>query len=424
MNRGQADAGVMAAPRAPRPVCPSCRRPSSQCLCAGLTPLPSSTKVLILQHPRERDVPLGTARLARLGLQNAILRTDLDFSRDPVVRACLAAGNAWLLFPGEHALDVENASFASPITLVVLDGTWWQASKLLKLNPELAALPRLRLTPPRPSPYGEIRREPAHHCVATIEAIAHVLGYLENDHDRWRGLVRPLASLVERQLHFARVVRAGRHHRPSAPRPPRDPIPAELRLRVADLVCVHGEANAWPHLHPERTPPETVHWLAQRLATGETFEAVLAPRGRLAPSTCRHIRLAQEALTNGEAWASFVTRFSAFLRPTDLLLGWGHFPLATLAADGLTLANDCQDLRPIAGGLLGRRTGTIEECVQRLGLTPLPAWGAGRGGERLACLCAAVEEMTRSPLGLRPARRPAPDQPGRGAAVAKASELP
>jgi hypothetical protein len=333
--------------------------------------------------------------LARLGLQNAILRTDLDFGRDPVVRDCLSGGNAWLLFPGEHAVDVETASFASPITLIVLDGTWWQASKLLKLNPDLAALPRLRLTPPRPSLYGEIRREPARHCVATIEAIAHVLGYLERDHDRWGKLLRPLAGMVERQRHFATVVRAGRHRRRGAPRPPRDPIPSVLSSRLMDLVCVHGEANAWPHTHPERTPPETVHWLAKRLDTGEIFEAVLAPRGRLAPSTCRHIKLAQETLMQGETWASFVIRFRSFLRPTDLLLGWGRFPLDTLAADGLPLENDRQDVRPVASKVLGRRTGTIEECVHRLDIAAPTPLGAGRGGERLACLCAAVEKLTR-----------------------------
>ncbi len=112
-------------------MCGRCRRPTSECFCKDLQPIATATRVLILQHPRERDVPIGTARLAPLGLQNSILRVDLDFSEDPVVRAHLAAGNAYLLFPGDDAIDVETAAFPSPITLVVLDGTWNQASKLL-----------------------------------------------------------------------------------------------------------------------------------------------------------------------------------------------------------------------------------------------------------------------------------------------------
>lgn len=338
--------------------------------------------------------------MARIGLENAVLRTDVDFSQDPVVRACLAGGNAWLLFPDESAVDVETTNFSSPITLVVLDGTWWQASKLLKCNPVLAGLPRLRLTPSGPSLYGEIRREPAEHCVATLEAIAHVLGHLEHDPERFRQLLRPLANMVERQRHFATVVKAERHRR-SKPRPARDRVPRPLRERMADLVCVHGEANAWPHLHPERSPAETVHWLAKRVATGETFEAVIAPRGRLAPSTCRHIKLAPEVLAGGETWTSFTSRFRAFLRPTDLLLPWGHFPLDTLAADGLVLENSRLDMRPVAGNVMRRRTGTVEECLHAMahatGLPLPPPAGAGRGGERLAALCAVVEAVCALP---------------------------
>jgi DTW domain-containing protein YfiP len=387
-----------AAEREPRPVCPKCRRPTSHCFCTDLQPIATSTRVLILQHPRERDVPIGTARLARVGLQNAILRTDVDFSQDPVVRACLAEGNAYLLFPGDDAIDVEITSFPSPITLVVVDGTWWQASKLLKSNPMLAALPRLRLTPSRPSRYGEIRREPAEHCVATIEAIAHVLGHLEKDPERFARLLQPFVSMVERQLYFATTVKTNRHRRDKPLRPPRDPIPAPLRQQPANLICVHGEANAWSHVHPDRRPPETVHWLAKRLATGEVFEAVIAPRGRLAPSTCRHIKLAPEVLESGEGWDAFAERFRRFLRPADVLLSWGHVPLATLAADGLRLENQRLDVRPVVGNVLRHHTGTVEESVGHLGLTAPPPWTSGRGGERLASLCTVVEKLCAWPL--------------------------
>jgi hypothetical protein len=158
-------------------------------------------------------------------------------------------------------------------------------------------------------------------------------------------------------------------------------------------VCIHGEANAWPHLHPDRTPPEIVHWLAQRLSTGETFEAVIAPRGRLAPSTCRHIRLPSDVLSAGEAWSAFVERFMAFLRPDDVLAGWGHFPLVTLANDGLHLPQAHVDVRPIVGNVLRRRTGTVEECVVNLGLAPPSPVAQGRGGTRLAGLCAVVGRL-------------------------------
>jgi DTW domain-containing protein YfiP len=363
------------------------------CFCADLVPIATRTRLLILQHPRERDVGIGTARLARLGLAGAVLRTDVDFSGDPVVRELLAAGNAYVLYPGKDAIDVTTTRFASPITLVVLDGTWWQADKLLKANPALAALPRLALAPPGPSVYGQIRREPAEHCVATLEAIAHVLGHLEGDADRFAPLLRPLERMVQSQLRFATEVAANRHHRHFSRRPPRDPIPALLRTRAADVVCVHGEANAWPCRHPERTPPEIVHWLARRLASDESFESVIAPRGRLAPSTCHHIRLPAEVIAGGETWATFAARFRAFLRPRDVLVSWGSFPLATLAHDGWQLAHAHLDVRPIAAAALRRRTGTVEECLTALDLPARAPWARGRGGSRLASLCAVVERL-------------------------------
>ena len=305
-------------------MCERCRRPRSVCFCADIVPIATQTRVLILQHPRERDVGINTARLARLGLAGAALRIDVDFREDPVVREVLAAGNAFVLFPGPEAIDVETASFPSPITLVVLDGTWWQAQKLLKANPALAALPRLRMTPEVPSVYGQIRREPADHCVATLEAIAHVLGHLEGDPARFAKLLCSLGEMVKRQLHFATEIADHRHRRSPVRRERRDAVPAILRERAADIVCVHGEANAWPRLHPGRTRPEIVHWLARRMASGDMFESVIVPRGRLAPSTCHHIGIFPEALAAGESWDVFTARLQAFLRPSDVVVVWGR----------------------------------------------------------------------------------------------------
>ncbi len=128
--------------------------------------LPSRTRVLILQHPDEVGHALNTARLAALGLENAELRVgevfaDLHF--DPAYRACL-------LFPGEMAQPlplVTPDADERPLLLVVPDGTWRKARKLLHLNPALAALPRcLPAAGPElalPSAQGAGRRRAGHH---------------------------------------------------------------------------------------------------------------------------------------------------------------------------------------------------------------------------------------------------------------------
>jgi DTW domain-containing protein YfiP len=367
-----------------------------------VTPLRTRTRVLILQHPRERHVPINTARLARLSLPDAILRRAVDFETDPVVTEALAGRDGgpppYLLFPGPNALDLATARPPGPITLVVLDGTWWQAGKLLRRNPRLAALPQLRLAPAAPSRY-RIRREPHDHCVATIEAIALALRALEADLDdrAVAALLAPFDAMVEHQLSFRARVQDARHLRaalargPRAPRRPRLPGLEALRAAGDRLVVVHGEANAWPMRVPGHPPPEIVQWLAWRPATGETFEAVVRPRAALAPSAPLQLGLDAGALAAGEPWASFRERWQAFARQDDVLCAWGHFPTTTLAREDVLVPEARVDARVVANALFGERHGSAEGCARRLEesgrVEPSRApQAAGRGGVRMEAL--------------------------------------
>lgn len=193
-----------------RVVCPRCRRPPVVCYCAHVSLLPTRTRVLLLQHTRERRVGVATARMAHLSLPNSVLRVGVDFSGDRVVRAALAeVPRPHLLFPGPGARDVAEVDRASVSTLVLLDGTWWHARKLLKLNPGLATLPRLAFAPYQPSDY-RIRRQPAPFCVSTIEALAHVLEVLEPG-GGFAKLLDPFRAMVELQERFEAEVQAHRH---------------------------------------------------------------------------------------------------------------------------------------------------------------------------------------------------------------------
>lgn len=382
-----------------RAICGRCRRPASVCYCAHLVSLETRTRVLLLQHPRERRTPIGTARLAHLCLPGSQLHVGVDFEDDLSVRRALAEAEAagrpaHLLFPGPRAVDLAVAKPAGPITLVVVDGTWWQARKLLKRNARLAELPQLRFTPAAPSRY-RIRREPAEDYVATVEALAHVLGALEGDPQRFAGLLRPFEAMIDMQLHYATHVRGARRRHAAfregrAERPGGPPL---LRQRPDDVVCVHGEANAWPARRPGGHPSEIVHWLARRVTTGETFEAVIAPRRPLAPAIPGYIRVSSERLSQGETWDAFRARWAAFARDTDVLCGWGRYPLDVLESEGLRLPAARFDTRPAVGVYFGTRSGAVEDCTARLGLTPPAALGLGRGGTRLAALTAIIERL-------------------------------
>src|SRR4051812_24576932 len=60
--------------------CPTCGKPPDLCVCAGIEPIDNRIGLLILQHPQEQDVVLGTARLTVAHLRNAVLRVGLSWS--------------------------------------------------------------------------------------------------------------------------------------------------------------------------------------------------------------------------------------------------------------------------------------------------------------------------------------------------------
>jgi len=120
-------------------MCLRCRRPARVCYCAALPHLPTRTRVVILQHPRERDMPIGTARMASLCLPSAELHVGVRWSEHPALAAALAdpARPPILLYPGAGARDVLREPPPGPVTLVVVDGTWSQARTVVRDNPIL-----------------------------------------------------------------------------------------------------------------------------------------------------------------------------------------------------------------------------------------------------------------------------------------------
>ncbi|XP_022716918.1 uncharacterized protein LOC111275687 [Durio zibethinus] len=70
-------------PKPKRPTCPSCSKPTRVCLCYRIRTwnLDNSVSVTILQHSSERNHPLNSTRIAKLGLKNLNVVTvfEVDF---------------------------------------------------------------------------------------------------------------------------------------------------------------------------------------------------------------------------------------------------------------------------------------------------------------------------------------------------------
>lgn len=369
-----------------RPTCERCGRPEVGCWCRDLPQVQTRTRVVFVQHPREERMAVGTARMAHLCLPNSTLFVG-ETAEDPGLVAAFSDPERppVLLFPAPGAPDILIDPPRGPVTLVVVDGTWSQAGKLVRRNPRLAALPRYAFRPPAASAY-RIRREPRPDCVSTIEALAYVLGVLEGDPEGMRVLLEPFRRMVEFQIGCIERDRRPRQRIRAEGAPPRfDPV-APLALHRDDLVCVAAEATATP------AGSQPIHWVAVRLANGERFEAVIAPRGPLAPTTARHSGIPEAVVRAGEDLDGFLVRWRAFLRPSDVLCTWGrHAPgLLDGRADALPALRI--DARQIAREVHRGRIGPLDAWCAGQGVEVVPL-GRGRAGARLGMLAAAVRQL-------------------------------
>jgi hypothetical protein len=343
---------------------------------------------VVLQHPREEHTAIGTARMACLALAGSQIHVGACFDEDPSVLALLSDPErpAILLFPSPGARPASDFQ-ADRTTLVVVDGTWAHAKKMIRVNRCLDALPRVAFQPATPSEY-RIRKEPHDSFVSTIEAISIVLGELEGDPERYSALRTPFRAMIDRQIDFEKTLAVSRHHRKRTATAPR--LPASLRERSGDLVVIAGEANAWPYKSGARHPDELVQLVAHRVGTGEVFSGILAPREPLCPATPTHTQLAESVLLAGEPVAPFLERWNAFVRPTDILCSWGMYTPRLLREMGGAPGGAVIDIRQASAHYLRSKVSAVDVLAERLGVAIGPALAPGRGGLRQAQLAAVV----------------------------------
>jgi tRNA-uridine aminocarboxypropyltransferase len=361
--------------RLPRARCNVCHKPRATCLCAHVPRIENRTPVWVIQHPRERFHPIGTARLLELSL--ARVRVDVAFLDDP--RLALTrrpAPGALLLYPDPEARPLSEFCRAErPQELVVLDGTWHHAHCLQKKLGFLSTLPRVRLTAPAPSRY-RIRREPRSECVSTLEAVSCALRELEPDLAGIDRLDALFDRMIDRQLEFVRARPGPRHLRAGRPEPWRA-LPWALGERFEDLVVSYVETAP-----DESGPPgarRIVQLVALRVASGELFEALV--RGP-EPLGLRHMGLESEALAQGIDPSGLEPAWHAFRRAHDVVAAWNQSTLDALAALGLERSGI--SLKAVYANASRTRPGTLDATIEREDLPAKPLPLRGRSAGRLA----------------------------------------
>ena len=178
-----------------RAECLRCKRPLRVCYCHTIKQVDNRWPVHILQHPREAKHAVGTAAIAALSLSNCQLQRGENFT----LSSMDLEGQGVLIYPGEGADSLEILKNDLPKTLIFLDASWRKSHRMLMESPQLQGLPRVALQSEQASRY-RIRKSKYAESLSTLEAITHVLAYLESDEAKYRPLLNSMDWMIEQQI--------------------------------------------------------------------------------------------------------------------------------------------------------------------------------------------------------------------------------
>lgn len=185
--------------------CVRCSLHHGLCLCHDFAPLTLATQVVVIQHAKEAKRTTNSGRLVPIALTGGEVRLR-GAPGLPLHTADLHPPDrrTVLLYPlpGTPPLVPDGR----PVTLLVPDGNWTQARKLVQREPALLRAERAALPPGPPSRY-RLRTHPDPTRVSTFEAIARALGVLEGPEVQAR-LEHLFAIFVERTLYTRGEIRA------------------------------------------------------------------------------------------------------------------------------------------------------------------------------------------------------------------------
>ena len=309
--------------------CYGCYRPQESCFCDVIPQVQNLTKVLILQHQRERSHPFNTARIVNRALE----RCELIFDRNEkfASRELPIGDNAALLYPGKDSLLITDLpADQKPQQLVVIDGTWDQAKTLFRDIPQLHSLPQFRLSPATPGQY-RIRREPTSTSLSTLEATVQSLQQLEPETRGLEDLLNAFNSMVEQQLAHPFA-----NYGDGSPRPKVETlnIPRSFGCSPNQIVVAYGEAtpvsykseDGWSELNRKKKetaqlPP--VLWVAKRLSdlsADQVFFETIKTDAPISPQNLSHMELSEDDFRNSVSAETFCQKWADYLQPGDLLV--------------------------------------------------------------------------------------------------------
>ncbi len=162
--------------------CPTCLIPQAFCICRVMPPENLATRVTVVVHYADIERTTNTGKWAPVVLTNSevLIRgrreTPLDMSR-----AIRPEFHNLLLFPANDSQPLSPeylAKLTQPVNLIVPDGNWNQAGKMVKREAQMTALSHVHLKIDKPTRY-RLRTAAHKHWISTFEAISRALGVVE-----------------------------------------------------------------------------------------------------------------------------------------------------------------------------------------------------------------------------------------------------
>ena len=207
--------------------CERCLLPPRWCVCAGSAEVPCPLTVDILMHQREQWRPTSTGKLIQRvvpGVRTHVLLKDRPLERSEVLRL---GKPLWILHPrGEELVAGSDlARGALDAQILLLDGSWGEASTMLKLTEGWGRPVSVRLSG-RSRYWLREQQGDGHH--STIEALLGVFATL--------GMTEAEAVLRRNfELHVYASLRGRGHKIQAAEYLAGSPIRADLREFLSSL---------------------------------------------------------------------------------------------------------------------------------------------------------------------------------------------
>lgn len=162
--------------------CTKCFRPVKTCYCNDIKEVDTGVSFIILMHPREAyRQKTGTGRLAHLCLTDSEILVGVNFSNNRRVNELISKPDnfAVTLYPDEDAIYANNITQAGEyknrhVVVFLIDATWLLAKKMLKMSPNISALPKVSFSKKYKSQF-HFKKQPDDYCLSTIESIYYLI---------------------------------------------------------------------------------------------------------------------------------------------------------------------------------------------------------------------------------------------------------